>query len=64
MCNVYNNIVAPNSDPGDVTIDTHAIAWPNSDPMAGEDKDAEIGLGTTPPTNAATARGVSYGRLC
>jgi hypothetical protein len=35
-----------------------------SEPMAGQDKDAEIGLGTATPTNAATgARGL-YGRLC
>jgi hypothetical protein len=59
--NFYNNIVAPNSQHGDVTIDTHAIAAANLRPMAGEDKDVDIGLGGSGGKNAATGSKGLYG---
>lgn len=54
----YNNIIAPWSRKGDVTGDTHAIAAANLRPMAGDDKDVNIGLGAT-PRNRATGAGAS-----
>ncbi|HEY3623729.1 MAG TPA: hypothetical protein VGL12_15310, partial [Roseiarcus sp.] len=61
MRNFYNNIVAPNSDKGDVTVDTHAIAAANLRPMAGEDKDVDIGLGGSGGKSAATGSNGLYG---
>lgn len=61
MRNFYNNIVAPNSEHGDVTVDTHAIAGANLRPMAGEDKDVDIGLGGSGGKSAATGSNGLYG---
>jgi len=44
--NFYNNIIAPNDDSGDVTIDTHAIAAAHMRPLAGKDPEVGAGLGT------------------
>jgi hypothetical protein len=43
--NFYNNIIAPYSDKGDVTVDTHAIAGANIFPYTGSDKVTTQGLG-------------------
>lgn len=59
--NFYNNIAAPNSNHGDVTIDTHAIAGANLIPMAGEDKDVDIGLGGSGGKNATSGSKGLYG---
>jgi len=59
--NFYNNIVAPNSEHGDVTVDTHAIAGSNLRPMAGEDKDVDIGLGGSGGSSRVTGANGLYG---
>jgi hypothetical protein len=59
--NFYNNILNPNAQTGDVTIDTHAIAAALLRPLSGSDKDTAIGLGTAPPTNAMTGSKGLYG---
>jgi len=59
--NFFNNISAPNSNHGDVTIDTHAIAGANLIPMAGEDKDVDIGLGGSGGKSAASGSKGLYG---
>jgi len=46
--NFYNNIVSPNAQHGDVTIDTHAIAAAHMRPLAGSDREVAIGLGLSP----------------
>jgi hypothetical protein len=46
--NFYNNIVSPNAQQGDVTIDTHAIAAAHMRPLAGSDREVAIGLGLSP----------------
>jgi hypothetical protein len=52
--NFYNNIVAPNSDKGDVTIDTHAIAAGLLRPLGGKDDLVAKGLGSSGSSNSAT----------
>ena len=42
--NFNNNIVDPNSDKGDVTIDTHAVAAGLMKPLAGSDSEVEANL--------------------
>jgi spore germination cell wall hydrolase CwlJ-like protein len=59
--NFFNNIVAPNSQQGDVTVDTHAIAGANLRPMAGDDKDVDIGLGGSGGSNRSTGAKGLYG---
>jgi hypothetical protein len=59
--NFYNNIVAPNSDQGDVTIDTHAIAGGLLQPLGGSSDLVSKGLGSSGSKNSITgARGL-YG---
>ena len=57
----YNNIVAPWSDHGDVTVDTHAIAAALLRPLAGDDKDVSNGLGMGGPDHAGTGMHGLYG---
>jgi hypothetical protein len=45
--NFYNNIIAPNADLGQVTIDTHAVAAALLEPLAGSDKEVDDNLGAT-----------------
>lgn len=45
--NFYNNIVAPNSKSGDVTIDTHAVAAAHLRPLAGGDIEVQHNFGNT-----------------
>jgi hypothetical protein len=59
--NFYNNIVAPHSGPGDVTVDTHAIAAALLRPLSGDAKDVTNGLGQGGPDNAAVGSHVLYG---
>lgn len=41
----YNNIIAPKSKAGDVTIDTHAVAAANLRPLAGKDTEVKQNFG-------------------
>jgi hypothetical protein len=60
--NFYNNIIAPNdTDHGDVTIDTHAIAAAHLRPYAGEDFPVAAGLGLKGSPSAATGSRGLYG---
>lgn len=43
--NFYNNIIDPNSNMGDVTMDTHAIAAAHLRPLAGGDLEVDHNLG-------------------
>jgi hypothetical protein len=45
--NFYNNIIAPNSKAGDVTVDTHAVAAALLRPLAGGDPEVLHNFGTT-----------------
>lgn len=47
--NFYNNILAPNSTKGDVTIDTHAVAAGLYRPLSGNSLEVAHNLGTNPP---------------
>lgn len=42
--NFFNNITDPNSDTGDVTIDTHAVAAGLLKPLAGKDNEVKMNL--------------------
>jgi hypothetical protein len=44
--NFYNNIIDPNSNAGDVTMDTHAIAAAHLRPLAGSDLEVNHNLGS------------------
>jgi len=44
----YNNIIAPNSDAGDVTIDTHAVAAATLRPVSGNSSIVFHNFGTSP----------------
>jgi hypothetical protein len=57
----YNNIVAPMSQHGDVTVDTHAIAAALLRPLSGDAKDVTNGLGQGGPDNAAVGSHGLYG---
>ena len=60
--NFYNNILNPNdTEHGDVTIDTHAIAGALLRPLSGSDKDTVHGLGTSGPESSATGAKALYG---
>jgi hypothetical protein len=52
----YNDIVAPVEAEkfGDVTIDTHQIAGGQFRPLSGADPEVATGLGSKPPSSAAT----------
>lgn len=47
--NFYNNIIAPNANSGDVTIDTHAVAAALLKPLAGGDIPVHHNFGSAPP---------------
>lgn len=47
--NFYNNIIAPNSNAGDVTIDTHAVAAAHLRPLAGPDPEVTHNFGSGIP---------------
>lgn len=59
--NFYNNIIAPNSDAGDVTIDTHAIAAAHARPLSGTDSPVALGLGLAGSSDARTGSQGGYG---
>ena len=46
--NFYNNIIAPNSMDGDVTIDTHAVAAAHLKPLSGASTEVHHNFGTSP----------------
>ena len=46
--NFYNNIIAPNSMDGDVTIDTHAVAAAHLKPLSGASTEVHHNFGTAP----------------
>jgi hypothetical protein len=53
--NFYNNLLAPNSPRGDVTIDTHAVAAAQLRALAGHDAEVAHNLATNPPEGVAYA---------
>ena len=57
----YNNIVAPYSDAGDVTADTHAIAAAHLRPFSLADKAVTDGLGSTGPKSGESGAKGLYG---
>jgi hypothetical protein len=57
----YNNIVSPNANLGDVTVDTHAAAGANFFPLTGNDEMTEQALGGGGPASAATGTKGLYG---
>jgi len=59
--NFYNNIIAPQSKRGDVTIDTHAIGAAALMPWSGADPEVKDGLGLTGAKDAATGSKGLYG---
>jgi hypothetical protein len=59
--NFYNNIIAPESKSGDITVDTHAIAAALLRPLAGKDKEVKHGLGMTGSKSAEIGQRGLYG---
>jgi hypothetical protein len=59
--NFYNNIIAPNAQHGDVTIDTHAVAAALLRPLAGSDPEVMHGLGLTGGKSAHNGNKGLYG---
>jgi hypothetical protein len=59
--NFYNNIIAPYSPAGDVTVDTHAIAGANLYPLTGNDTMTTEGLGQGGSAAAAQGTRGLYG---
>ena len=57
----YNNIISPNSDHGDTTIDTHAINAAHLRPMGGSHPVVDFGLGTGGSSSNATGSKGGYG---
>jgi hypothetical protein len=57
----YNNILNPNSDQGDVTIDTHAVAAGLLQPLGGSAIEVEHNLGLAGDNSAITGVKGSYG---
>lgn len=57
----YNNIVAPNSKAGDVTVDTHAIAAGLLQPLGSGAEEVKQGLGLTGAKSAQTGSKGLYG---
>lgn len=49
--NFYNNIILPNSEYGDVTIDTHAVAAGQLKALAGDDMEVGHNFGTGAPSS-------------
>jgi hypothetical protein len=49
--NFYNNIVAPHSDNGEITSDTHAVAAAELRPLAGSDEAVLHNFGSSMPKN-------------
>ena len=49
--NFYNNIVAPFSEEGDVTSDTHAVAASHLKPLSGSSTEVHHNFGTSPTAN-------------
>ena len=58
--NFYNNLINPNSDAGDVTMDTHAIAAALLRALAGESKPVKQNFGAGGGSGVTGAKG-SYG---
>jgi hypothetical protein len=54
--NFYNNILSPNADAGDVTIDTHAVAAALLQPLAGKDIEVAHNLATSAGKGMPNAR--------
>ncbi|MEK9748663.1 MAG: hypothetical protein VW333_08100 [Pseudomonadales bacterium] len=54
--NFYNNILSPNADAGDVTIDTHAVAAALLQPLAGSDIEVAHNLATSAGKGIPNAR--------
>ena len=57
--NFYNNIIAPNSLAGDVTIDTHAVAAAMLRPYSGASKEVGHVLATEPGVASSAITGVA-----
>jgi hypothetical protein len=57
----HNNIASPDSDLGDVTIDTHAIAAAHLRPLGGSDPVVKLGLGMSGSEDATTGSKGAYG---
>lgn len=49
--NLYNNIILPNLDYGDVTIDTHDVAGGLLKALAGDDLEVKHNFGTKAPSS-------------
>jgi len=47
--NFYNNIISPNSELGEVTIDTHAVAAATFKPLSAKGYEVSHAFGSTPP---------------
>jgi hypothetical protein len=56
----YNNIIAPWSNRGDTTVDTHAIAGANLFPLVGSDSMTQQGLGGSGSYNGLTGSSGLY----
>jgi hypothetical protein len=56
----YNNIIAPYSNRGDTTVDTHAIAGANLFPLTGNDAITSQGLGSSGSYNGKTGSSGLY----
>jgi hypothetical protein len=63
--NFYNNLVAPNSQQGDVTVDTHAIAAAHLTPLGITDPEVLHGLGKGAGASGSGATGAKglYGAI-
>lgn len=59
--NFYNNIIAPNSNMGDVTIDTHAVAAGLLRPLGSTTDEVDHGIGTGGSEASATGSKGLYG---
>ena len=57
----YNNIIAPYSTGGDVTIDTHAVAAALLQPLAGSDREVEHNFGGGPVGEPGTTNSIVNG---
>lgn len=60
--NFYNNIVAPNSDNGEITSDTHAVAAAELRPMAGSDEPVLHNFGSGMPKDKQEKFAAKEGR--
>lgn len=57
----YNNIIAPNSDRGDVTIDTHAVAAGLMRPLSAATKEVGHNFGSGTSNSSVTGNSGMYG---